>query len=362
MTNGLNDHLTQNVLYAFAPGKITVVEPKTATVIKEISGGLKGSVWNDAVVTADNRLIFANDSSNNRVHVIDTEKQEIIKQIEVGDRPVHMFNPHHGNEMWTHSDTEGAFYVINIETLKTTAKVVAALDNTGHGKLRYHDTLGKKAYATNTNDPAVFVIDMEKKEVTKTIEVGDGKPGTHGKAYSPHSKHAYFECTGFGKTAVVDTTTDTVVKYLDVRGQLFESPDEKLIIVMDQRYDEVHVIDATKGSDVIGTISVAGGADQIYFQEQEGRLYGFTASTLSPDCSVIDFQKMQVIKRVAAGDIKRHEGAPFSHRGGVLGGGFFFTPAEGDGVVAIIDTNSRTLHAAVRVEGTTKVAYVGTRQ
>ena len=362
MSNVREDRSTQNVLYAFAPGKITVIEPETTTVIKEITAGLEGSAWNDAVTTADNRLIFANDSSNSRVHVIDTEKQEIIKQVEVGDRPVHMFNPLRGDEMWTHSDAEGAFYVVNIETLETTGRVVAALDNTGHGKLRFHSSLGKKAYATNTNDPAVFVIDMEKKEVTKTIEVGDGKPGTHGKAYSPHSRHAYFECTGFGKTAVVDTTTDTIVKYLDVQGQLFESPDETLIVVMDQRHDEVHVIDATKGSKIIASISVAGGPDQICFHEQEGRLYGFTASTLSPDCAVIDFQEMQVIKRVAAGDIKRHEGTPFSHRGGEIGGGFFFTPAEGDGVVAIIDVESRTLHAAVRVEGTTKVAYVGTRR
>ena len=56
-----------------------------------------------------------------------------------------------------------------------------------------------------------------------------------------------------------------------------------------------------------------------------------------------------------------NERASLSHRGGEIGGGFFFTPAEGDGVVAIIDVESRTLHAAVRVEGATKVAYVGTR-
>ncbi len=354
--------MTENVLYAFAPGKITVIEPKTARVIKEITEGLKGSTWTDAVPAADNRLVFANDTSNNRVYVIDTEQQDIVKAIEVGDRPVHMFNPLQGDEIWTHSDGEGAFYVLNVRTLETTARVVAASTNAGHGKLHYHKSLGKKAYATNTNDPAVFVIDLDKKEVTKTIEIGEGKAGTHGKAYSPHSGHAYFECTGFGKTAVVDATTDTVVKYLDVQGQLFESPDEKLVVVMDKNNDQVHVIDATGGSNIIASIPVAGGPDQICLHEQDGRLYGFTANTLTPDSAVVDFQEMRVIKRVAAGDIKRPEGARFFHRGGELGGGFFFTPAEEDGVVAIIDVKRQTLHAAVRVEGTTKVAYVGVRR
>ena len=81
-----------------------------------------------------------------------------------------------------------------------------------------------------------------------TIEVGEGKAGTHGEAYSPHSGHAYFECTGFRKTAVVHTTTDTLVKYLDVCGQLFESPDETLVVVMDKNGNQVNAIDATKGS------------------------------------------------------------------------------------------------------------------
>ena len=356
-----DDQLTQNVLYAFSPGKITVIGPKSARVLKEITAAVEGAAWADAVATTDNRLIFANDAANSQVHVIDTEKQEQIKVIEVGGQLVHVFNPARGNEIWAHSDAEGAFYVLSADTLEVTTIVVAAVDNTGHGKLLHHEGLGSKAYATNSNDPAVFVIDLDNKEVTKTVEVGDGKAGTHGHAYSPISGHAYFECSGFGKTAVVDTATDTVAKYLDVQGQLFESPDGKLVVAMDKKNDQVHVIDATKGSEILGSIAVAGGADQICFHERQGRLYGFTTNTLTPDAAVIDFQEMQVIKRVAAGDIKRHEGSHAAHRGGAVGGGFFFTPAEGDGVVAIIDVESHTLHAAVRVEGTSNVAYVGAR-
>ena len=59
------------------------------------------------------------------------------------------------------------------------------------------------------------------------------------------------------------------------------------------------------------------------------------------------------------GDIERHENIHSLHRGGVIVGGFFFTPASGDGVVAMINAEKQTLHAVVRVEGTTHVAYVG---
>jgi YVTN family beta-propeller protein len=353
---------TKDVLYAFAPEKIAVIEPKSASIVKTISTGLVGVEWADPILSPDGRLVFVNDRANAKVIVIDAEEHEVIKKIPVGPRPVHIYNPLHGNEIWTHSDEEGAFYVIDTNSIEVTSRVVAALNNTGHGKLRYHETLGNKAYATNSNDPAVFVINLQNKSVTKTIklcETEEGTGGTHGKAYSPYSKHAYFECSRTGKTAVLDTTTDTLVKYLDGSGQLFETPDERFVVIMDKRNSKVHVIDATRGSEIIASIPVEGGADKIYFHEKDGRLYGFTANTLTPDSAVIDFQEMKVVKRIAAGDIERPEGAAFLHRGGDSGGGFFFTEASGDGVVAIIDVESQTLHAAVPLKKVDHVMYVG---
>lgn len=349
----------ENVLYAFAPGRIAIIEPKSAQIVKEITDGLQGIEWGDPVATKDHRLIFVNDRANAQVVVIDTAKQAIVKRIDVGPRPVHIYNPLGGDEIWTHSDEEGAFYVIDAKALEVKGKVVAALKGTGHGKLLYHKELGSKAYATNTNDPAVFVLDLEKKQVTKTIDLCDGKGGTHGKAYSALSKHAYFECSDIGKMAVVDTTTDTLVKYLDGSGQIFTSPDEKLVLVVDKRAGQVHVIDATKGSEIVASIPVEGGPDKVYFHQQGGKLVAFTANTLTPDVAVLDLQAMKLVKRIAAGDIKRPEGARFFHRGGEMGGGFFFTPASGDGVVAIIDATGLRLHAAVPVKDVAQVAYVG---
>lgn len=348
----------ENVLYAFAPGRIAIIEPKSAQIVKDLTDGLQGIEWADPVKTKDNRLIFINDRANAQVVVIDTAKHSITKRIDVGPRPVHIYNPL-GDEIWTHSDEEGTFYVIDAKSLEVKGKVVAALKNTGHGKLLYHRDLGAKAYATNTNDPAVFVLDLEKKRVTKTIELCNGQGGTHGKAYSALSKHAYFECSGIGKTAVVDTTTDTLVKYMDGSGQIFTSPDEKLVLVVAKRDGKIHVIDATKGSTVVASIPAEGGPDKVYFHEQSGKLYAFTTNTFTPDTAVLDLQEMKVAKRIAAGDIKRPEGASSFHRDGLMGGGFFFTPASGDGVVSIIDANGLRVHATVPVKDVEKVIYLG---
>jgi hypothetical protein len=76
--------------------------------------------------------------------------------LDVGERPVHLWNPNHGSEIWTHADGLGAFYVIDQTSLAVSDPVVAALNDTGHGKLLYAEELGSKYYATNTNDPGGF--------------------------------------------------------------------------------------------------------------------------------------------------------------------------------------------------------------
>lgn len=350
---------TENVLYAFAPGKVAIIDPANARVVKDLEDGLGGVEWADPVVTRDNRLLFANDRANSQVVVIDTETQEIINRLDVGQRPVHIYNPLGGTEIWTHSDGEGAFYVIDTATLAVNGPVVAAAQGTGHGKLLDHPDLGNKAYATNTNDAAIYVIDLAAREVTATIPTCQG---THGKAYSLRSKHAYIECGAAAQTAIIDTRTDTVLRTMKGSGQLFVSPDERFVLQPVKADGVVRVFDASKQSEVVAEIPVTGGPDHIYFHEHGGHTFAFTANTLSPDTAVIDLHTMAVTKRIFAGNIERPEGAQFLHRSGDVGGKYFFTPASGDGLVAIIDAENLTLHDTVPLEGVDQVAYVGGRR
>jgi len=355
---------TENVIYGFGQGKIIVIEPESGTIVNEITDGLEDVSWGDPIASPDNSLLFVNERTNAQVLVIDTAKQEIIERLDVGPRPVHLYNPNHGNEIWTHSDEEGAFYVINIETLEVTAVVEAALTGTGHGKLVYGEGLGNKAYATNTNDPAAFIIDLDAKEQIGVVELclnDEGEGGTHAKAYSEVSGHVYIECTSIPQTAIIDPESDELIGYLDGKGQLFPLPGDAQIAVMDKRQAQVRVIDAST-DEIAASIDVEGGADKISFYEQDGTTYGFTANTLAPDAAVIDFTTNEVVKRIAAGDIERPEGARFLHRGGTIGAGYAALPASGDGIVSIIDAASQTLHAALPLEGATHVLFVGERE
>jgi DNA-binding beta-propeller fold protein YncE len=356
--------MAENVVYAFGPGRIAIIDPQGLRTVKEITEGLSGVSWGDPIVSADERLLFANDQTNSQVVVVDTRRQEIVKRLDVGPRPNHIYNPNHSKDIWTHSDEEGAFYVINTDTLEVTARVVAALQGTGHGKLLYHPQLGAKAYATNTNDAAAFVIDLEKKAVTGVIPMcltSDGTGGTHGKAYSQESGHAYFQCSrGLRTMAVVDPTTDTVVKELEGNGQIFTTPDERLAVIVDKGAGRLLVVDATKGSEIVASIPAEGGPDKISFYQDGARLYGIVANTLTPDVTVVDLNEMAVVTRIPAGDIKRPAGASSLHRGGEVAGGFYFTPASADGAVAIIDLKRLTLHGMAPVDGAEDVAYVGT--
>jgi YVTN family beta-propeller protein len=351
---------THDVFYAFSNGKIIVIDPETGTAIHEITEGLEGVGFADPIASPDGKYVFVNDRTNAQVIVIEAASMSIIKKIDVGPAPVHIYNPNHGGEIWTHSDGEGAFYVIDIATLEVTAVVNGALTGAGHGKLAYG--YENKGYATNVLDPGVHVIDLETKETTGFIETckgEDGTGGTHAKTYSEVSGHIYIECTTVGYTAIIDPATDTVIGQIDAgKGQLFTLEDGKWVIIMDKQNGFVHVVDAATDT-VTASIPVSGGADKIAFQQIDGTWFGFTANTHASDSAVINFSTLEVVNRVAAGQIYRDPDAFFYHRAVDAGGGWVALPASGDGFVAIINAASQTLSAIVPLPGAASVLWLG---
>ena len=341
--------VTGEFVLAFAPNRIAVIDPKEARVVKDIPTNQTEAEYVEARFDSKERLLFVVDRANAQIVVVDTEKLEAVKTIDVGQRPVHIYNPFKKDEIWVHADGEGTWYVIDGKTLEVTAKIAKPFANPGHGKLLYHKDLGTKAYVTDVNNTTITVIDLEQKSVIKTFELCEGKPGTHYAVYSTVTKRAYFECFGIGKTAIVDPTTDTVLGYLEGSGSTKILEKEKLLLIMQKRNNQLTIVDLAQQETVKGTIPIEGGPDQIYVVKQDGKLLGFVTTTLTPEVVIVDLDAMKVVKRVAAGDIERPEGARTLHRGGVIGHDYFYTPASADGVVAIIDIKRQTLHAAVPV-------------
>ncbi|WP_247731695.1 hypothetical protein [Halovivax limisalsi] len=347
---------SDGLLYAFSPDSIALIDPEEGAVVDEITDGIDGYSYGDAVRTADGSQLFVVEDSLEQVLVIDLETREIVEEVGMGPGGTHMYHPKE-TEMWAHADDEGAFYVIDTENYDVTV-VQSGLENEGHGKLLYHADFGSTGYATNVNDAAALVIDMDAYERTDHIELGD-EGGTHSKAYSTQNGLAYFERSGgVGKTAVVDPETNEVVEQLDVGGTLFHPDSDEVLGIID--HGTVHFFDGTSEETAeLGTVEIDGGPDHLAFYEGDDGLYAYTANTMNSNSAIIDVDAMEVVGTVDIGDIERPEGAQHLHRGGVTGGGYFFSGASADGTVAVVDMAAQETVANVEVaEGVDTVQYI----
>ena len=257
---------------------VAVVDPAAATptvssfgidalsALSGPGGTQKGPAWQDGVVSTDGKRLFVNTgNATHKVAVLRTQPPGLEVLLDVGKSPVHIYNPNHGKEIWSHADDEGAFYVIDQATLAVGKPVVAALQNKGHGKLIYADELGSNYYATNVADPGAFAIDGAAKTPPVFLPLcatackddpatlGDESTatcgGTHEKAYNPKKDLVIFQCAGAtaGKYAFVQGKTKQVVKDLvPISGGTAFTPHNEYILVIDGAKGKVGIWDTAK--------------------------------------------------------------------------------------------------------------------
>ncbi len=336
---------SDGLVYAFAPDRVSILDPAEGEVVDEITDEFDGESWADPQITHDYGQIFVVEESLSQVHVIDTETRTHETAIDVGPGINHIYHPV-DDEIWVHADDEGAFYVIDVDALEVSEIVESGLDGEGHGKLLYHEAMGDTGYATNVNDPGIPVIDLEAYERTAFVEFGEAG-GTHYKAYGPRNGLAYVEYVG--GTTVVDTETVDIVDELDFTGGMFLSPGEDRLAIVD---DEVYFVDVTsENSDVLGSLAIDGGPSTVRF-EPEGET-AFVANAESDDVVVIDVEELEEVDRLEAGEIDGR------NRMAVSGDDYFITPADADESVAVIDMTAQHVEL-IEVGGSVDtVQYVG---
>lgn len=340
-------------VYCFAPEGISIVDVDEKKVVKTIEAS--GHSWADGIVAVDQKLIFINDPRGSQVIVLDLQKDEIIKQIPVGRGAIHIYLTPDGSEVWTHSDLEGAFYVIDVATLSNNVKVEASLTGKGHGKLLLHPELGNKAYATNSIDSALHIVDIVNKKVTGTI----GTSGhTHGRVYSPVSKHAYVS-SGSDKLAIIDTQTNRLLKEVDGGVQVSISKDGRTVIAANRKEGVLVVVD-TLSDQVIGNIVCPGGPDyNLFFNSASGNKYAYSINVEGSNVTVQDLEDMKVVKTIGIGNIIIPEGFQHVHRSGVLSSRSLFIPSSASETLDIIDNETlglTSVHLGTKVQ---QALYVG---
>jgi len=341
-----------NSLYCFAPEGIAVVDVNQRKVVETIEE--PGHGWLDGIVSLDRKKIFINDPRGSQVVVLDLQKNEVISKLPVGKAPIHMYLTPNGDEVWTHSDVEGVFYVIDVANLSVKGKVTASFTGKGHGKLLLHPEMGSKAYATNAIDSVVHIIDIINKKSTGSIKTSGH---SHAKAYSTASKHAYIT-SGLGKVAVIDPRTDTLIKELEGSNDLFISDDGKTLISPQREEEALVVIDALSDQ-VLGKIQCSGDPDHILFNYRNGKRIVYCINVKSSNISVLDLDVMKEIKTITIGNIIIPEGQQHIHRSGAMSSDELFVPSSGTQSVDIIDNEKLTsnpLHLGMKVQQT---IYVG---
>ena len=180
------------------PG-IVVYDVTGGVVSKKIDLLLEGGHF--LAIDARTDKLYYPHRDDDRVVVIDTRTDEIVKIIDVPGGPVGVdFTP--GGEAWVHSDYDGTVTVIDTST----DEVVATIDTGGQGAGRIAvSSDGRFAASTRNDTENVALIDIGKRQVTGHVALG---PGPGFPLFAPDGRKLYVMNSRGGDVAIIDLSGD----------------------------------------------------------------------------------------------------------------------------------------------------------
>ena len=185
---------------ADVPG-VVVYDVKAGKVLRKIDLLLRGGHYLQ-VQPATDKLYYPH-RNDNRVVVIDTKTDRILKIIPVEGGPVGVaFAPN--GEVWIHEEGDGSVTVVDSKTDEV-IKVIPT-GGTGAGRMAVSAD-GRFAASTHSDSQDVAVIDTASKTVRATVKIGKG-PGFP--SFSPDSTKLYVMESGMGDVVVVDLASMNV--------------------------------------------------------------------------------------------------------------------------------------------------------
>ena len=326
--------------------EFSIDELSEITAPENEGGNGEGAAWGDAVVSNDGSRIFVNARNADKVVVIDTATQAVETILDVGDRPVHSFV--YEDEIWVHVDGDGGFNVIDGETLEVSEFIATNTVGTGHGKLLLSAGLGANTYVTNTQEPAVFPINLETREVGAPIEIGGGNPeiGTHDKGYDPATGLAFFQLTGDAGFSFIDTETNEVVlDRVPIVGRIAHTPDDEFILVLNANAEENDIgiwdttLDTHTQPEFDREVTIGGGVsvNGTEFYQDGNDWEAWIPQTSGDNVAVLNLSTNKV-DYIDVGDLTVPEGARHFSRIGEIDSDYFFTYSDEGGKRIDLDT------------------------
>jgi len=166
-----------------------------------------------------------------------------------------------GNKAYVVNTGDNNVQIIDLDTLKQTGLINTG-DNTGPERIAFGDN--NKAYVSCLYTNSVKAVDTASQVVTKDVPVGIGPMGVAiagGKVYVCNAAYDFASNSyGKGTVSVIDSSTDTVIKTLDVETDPSEAVTvgSKVIILCFGNYADITgklcIIDST--TDTVKTVDL----------------------------------------------------------------------------------------------------------
>lgn len=210
--------------------------------------------WNDVVFVEDASLGFRyvvaneadlylasdNETQYGYVTVVDAVQQKVAARVRVGGRPVHAYSINQTNTVWSHSDAEGAFYVIavnNSQNVTVATTVQSYVDVPAHGKLVVNDALYPIGYGTNVGEQIISKFSLANAtrighfQYNTSLSNSSSCVGTHTIVYSRVNKHLLIECVDGSGVLEWNTANDSYVALHNITGVVTGAPADDMIFV-----------------------------------------------------------------------------------------------------------------------------------
>ena len=230
------------------PSSISIIDTTTKTVTDTLSAGESGRFAGVAVNPTGTK-VYATNSGEGIISIIDTATRKIIEIINVGGNPERIAVSPDGTRIYVVKSDSNTVSIID-----TVAKTVIDTVDTDNpwGVAATPD--GNEVYVTNGDGVDVSVIDTETNDIT---DVPVGSPGSQGVAVTPDGKKVYV--ANYGDVFIIDTATKTVMT-VDVGIEpwgVAVTPDGKEVYVTgtNDSSGSVSIID-TATNTVIATVPV----------------------------------------------------------------------------------------------------------
>ncbi|MFD1851809.1 MULTISPECIES: YncE family protein [Bacillaceae] len=304
-----DDTLGNFIFTADEGGSITKINAETDQVVSSIK--LEGSVHN-VQVSPDGKVLAATlvpqmnhgdhgtMSMKGSVLFYNTESDELISKVEVGNHPAHVVFTNNGEFVLVANNEDN-----NVSIIDTSNYSVVQTIDTGKGPHGFRISKDSRlAYIANMGEDSVSVINLETMKEEKRIKVG-AAPVTVG--ITSDGKTLVATLNTENALSIIDLETDTVEKVSVGQGpaQVYIDHNDKFAYVANQGTEDapshsVSKVDITT-KEVVSTIEVGNGSHGVVTSPDSKLAY--VTNMYDNTVNVIDTELNEVINTIEVGEI-----------------------------------------------------------